>query len=312
MENNIEKNTFFVYRGATKCIDSAFRFVMTNFKSLVMITWPVALVYCLVYAIMMRSQFDMAFMSIATDELNLANQKTDYLLLGLQLVYILSAFVMEGYKFASINVHRDGLSLAGHNYRTLSASAKKYTLRYTSAISVFLLTAVVPLLVISVLSGTVMSFLPFGTELSAALALGFIFILLFVFAGPLSFALVNVMMEHAATPWASYKQGVKRGFRVWGKMFCMLFLLALVFFAVAMLLLSPSFVLSSMHYAATSSTYAGDSVSIPGIVDVLYPLSLLLASVVFVVFGWISTMSITYLYASVVFDEKQEEGLKLN
>lgn len=306
MENsngNQQSETFYTYRGVTKCLSAGISFLTDNFLYITKVSLPFALAYSVFTSALVYISSDSSFIQKLT--VGTVSEKLTMCgaYIGLLIMLMLSSMLFNGLIYRMVHIHSHGISLKRYGMKQMLRSSMGYGCKYFCFEAVFLIVysflaalSVVPLLLGG--EGTVFMILKFG---------GFAVIaaLLFVSVLPLSISEPAIFLEKGKL-FRNAFNGYKKGMKVWGKIFCLALLLS-IFVMLMMLVISlPSVIMINGFKAATLSQVNGDAVHMPGGFQIWYAIVLLITYYIFTFLFWVQKVPFCYLYSAIKSDERAE------
>ena len=309
MENsdvNQQSEVFYKYRGATRCLSVGISFLTDNFLAIVKLSLPYALTFAAILTAIVYITSDSSFMDTMMRMSIDGNRTGIILVVVLSLLYVLlfvAEVMYEGFIFRLVHIRSHNLPLSRFTPKAIWKSSLKYA---GKAFWFYLVTVIIVQIcsMIAVLpfvfggEGTIFEVLKIGV-------FAVVMSLTLIFALPLSVALPAMFLEKGKARRNAF-YGYRKGLRIWGKVFCLSILIAILQLFLIFVLSMPFVTMVSSYHAATQSQLYGDAVHLPGGFGVWYAICLFVTSYLYTFLLWLQTVPFAYLYASIKSDEIEE------
>lgn len=324
MENSSENKqteSFYHYRGVTKCLSAGISFVTDNFLHLLKLTLPVALLYAvfmsgLVYFISDSRVVDLLInvgVTAAAQSPMIGDFAQSVMIqygLGLILCSVCSMvmyYLFMGLIYRNIVIYSHDFPLKKYGMLPTYKISAKYGMKYFCySVVIAFIGFVLVLISLSPL------FIPTEGVIFGYMKVVFAAILFIVvvigFAVPINLSIPALFLEKGTAAKAAIS-GFKKGMKMWSKSFCLSLLIALLCGTVMFVLSLPSLVMINGYYAATFSQMSGDAVSFPSGFHFWYFVVLLITGYLYTFTFWIQSVPFAYLYASAKSDEKNYSNI---
>ena len=292
-------NRFYKIRNTGKCLSEGVSLLTEHFLRMVYLSLPLSITYAVSNAIVAQQATTLATGLVPSTIITMSV----FSFLNYLATIGLIAFV---YRMVEVRIADDSLkvqtfkSFYNSNFFSLSIKA----LFFLIVTVVFAAIAVALLALYSQIGSKEMDL----DTTTLKIIGGVVLILMFLtFAIAYRNVLPTVMLQKGSYV-RPYLDGLKKGFRKWGKMMQISVLVFLLVFVVSFLLCAPAIVFSFVQNAALVSEMNGDAVNLPEHFGTWMFITLLVTSFIsfFILLVHVSPLSFTY--ASIMTEEEEAEG----
>ncbi|MBR3455464.1 MAG: hypothetical protein IKH26_09090 [Bacteroidaceae bacterium] len=294
-----QDNRFYKIRNTGKCLSEGVSLLTENFLRMLFLSLPVSIPYAVSSAILAM---------VAT---NLVAGVTTEKIIMFSVFSSISFLTLIGmlalvYRFVEVRIADENLgkqtlnSIYNRRFFALTLKSLFYVI-----ITAVLICIAVGLLVLYTLIGSKEMDLDKTTLKIVGLVL--ILLIFLTFAIAYRNVLPTVMLQKGSY-LRSYLDGLKRGFRKWGKMMQISVLVFILVGVVSFLLSAPAIVFTFVQSSALASQLNGDAVNLPEHFETWMFITLLVTEFVtfFITMVYFSPLSFTY--ASIMTEEEEAEG----
>lgn len=309
MENSNEnqlQEQFYKYRGVTKCLSAGISFLTDNFKHIVRLSLPVAVLLSVLCASVFYVLSDSRLQQVLLSGSQFSGRQMASMLLLIPVMILIYAvvFLFNGLIYREVKIYSHGIPLKRFPMIPTYKIAAKYGLKiFCLAVVVFAIgfvcgfASVTPMLINT--EGQVFLYLRIAITI-------ILFVSIIVLAIPFNLSIPAMFLNKGKAlklAWRGYRQGLK----IWGKVFCLSLLISLLGAFIMFVLVMPAIVMVSCYQSATLSQLYGDAATLPAGFHLLYFIVLVLSVYLMTFTTWVQIASFCYLYAAVKCDEKEEK-----
>ena len=291
---------FFMFRKVNKCYSNAISFFTDRFWKIIKLALPILFLGAFGITVILY------VLCYATFQISFASSLFFCFFAIIVILFTLSIVISFLYRCIDVNIESINLYSVGYKYIYNKIFFNRLLKAFIVVLVAFIIIALIGLGIYYINKVTTEDILTYEHVLVKTWILGISgSVLLMVVLLPL-FMSLNTVMYNKKHIWFNLWNGYKLGWKKWGRVFALDFLITITISVLFLFVMAPAYVISLMQHSATLSRMQGDVVDIPFYFPWITALILFMSSMFLIILILMKFMPQAYLYASFVSEEKDE------
>ena len=291
---------FFMFRKVNKCYSNAISFITDRFWKIIKLALPILFIGALGLTGILYVLCD------ASLQTSIIHSSLFLFFVCFDILFTLSLIISFLYRCIDVNIENINLYSVGYKYIYNKGYFIKLYKAFIVNLIVFVFVAIVGTVIFYINKIVADDRLAYEHTLLKTWIIGVLgYVILMIFLLPIYMSLNTVMFDNNLMV-RSLWNGYKLGWRKWGRIFALDFLVSITIFVLFLFVMSPSYVISLMQHSATLSRMQGDAVNIPSYFPFITSFILFVSSMFLIMLVLIKFTPQAYLYASFVAEEKDD------